>query len=118
MFQIVIKKTRAICTSFTFHVFFPFRNEFELCCTPSGTDMEKLTEVQVLTTVNENEQMFEPFADVVDLTLSNFHANLSHNQDSYAQQHKYEVGNLLHATSTLLQPWTKIMRKTTNFTGK
>ena len=83
-------------------MFFPFRNESELCCTPSGTYMEKLNEPQVLTVVNENKQKFEPFADLVDLALSNFHADLSHNQDSYAQQENDEVCNLLHATSTLL----------------
>ena len=83
-------------------MFFPFRNESELCNTPSGTYMEKLNEPQVLAIVNENKQKFEPFADVVDLALSNFHADLSHNQDSYAQQENDEVDNLLHATSTLL----------------
>ena len=59
--------------------------------------MEKLNEPQVSTIVNENKQKFEPFADVVDLPLSNFHADLSHNQDSYAQQENNEVDN-----STLL----------------
>ena len=83
-------------------LFFPFRNESESCCTPSGTYMEKLNEPQVLTVVNENKQKFEPFADLVDLALSNFHADLSHNQDSYAQQENDEVCNLLHVTSTLL----------------
>ena len=83
-------------------MFFPFRNESELCCTPSGTYVEKLNEPQVLTVVNENKQKFEPFADLVDLALSNFNADLSHSQDSYAQQENDEVCNLLHATSTLL----------------
>ena len=82
-------------------MFFPFRNESELYCTPSGTYMEKLNEPQVLTVVNENKQNFETFSDIVDLALSNFNTDLSHNQDSYAQQEN-EVCNLLHANSRLL----------------
>ena len=38
----------------------------------------------------------------MDLALSNFRADLSHNQDSYAQQDNDEVGNLRQATSALI----------------
>ena len=48
------KKTEQYAHRLLF-MFFPFRNESELCCTPSGTYMGKLNEPQVLTVVNENK---------------------------------------------------------------
>ena len=48
------KKTEQYAHHLLF-MFFQFRNESELCCTPSGTYMEKLNEAKILTIVNENK---------------------------------------------------------------
>ena len=81
-------------------MFFPFRSESELYS--MGTYMEKLSDPQVLAVVNENKHRFEPFADLVDTALCNMHANLSHNQDSYAQQENDAISVMLQATSSLI----------------
>ena len=69
-------------------MFFPFRNESELC---SG----KTNDSQAMAIVNENKQRIEPFADLVDTALCNMHVNLSHNQDAYAQQENDKISDKL-----------------------
>ena len=83
-------------------MFFPFRNESELCCDVSGTYMGKLNQPNVLRIVNQNKQKFEPFSDLVDTALSNLHENLSHSRDSYAQQENDEVDDIIQTTAALL----------------
>ena len=83
-------------------MFFPFRNESELCCEVSGTYMGKLNQPDVLHIVNENKLRFEPFSDLVDTALCNLHENVSNNRDSYAQQENDEVDSIIQTTAQLL----------------
>ena len=48
--------------------------------------MEKLLDLNVQGVVNENKLKFEPFADLVDTALLNFHSDSIDNPDSFAQQ--------------------------------
>ena len=75
-------------------MFYPFRNESELCSTASGY-METLSDPVVQATVNDNKSKCETFGDLVDSALIDFHTFLTHNQDSYAQQEKDEVEVML-----------------------
>ena len=72
-------------------MFYPFRNEEHLKSSNSGTFTEKLQEPGVLSVVNINKQMFEPFGDLVDTALLNRRTDLAHHQDSYAQQENDEI---------------------------
>ena len=45
-------------------MFYPFRNETDLCLGDSY--MEKLSQCAVIELVNENKQKFEPYAELVD----------------------------------------------------
>ena len=80
-------------------MFLPFRNESELCS--MGTYMEKLSDPQVMASVYENKQRFEPFADLVDTALGNFHSNLRNNQGPYVQQENDVISDMLQATLLL-----------------
>ena len=51
--------------------------------------------------VNENKIKTEPYSELVDEALSNLRSNLSHNQDSYAQQENDEVKHLLETADQL-----------------
>ena len=73
-------------------MFYPIRNELELCETASGTYMEKLLDPNVQGVVNENKLKFEPFADLVDTALLNFHSDSIHNPDSFSQEENDEGG--------------------------
>ena len=84
-------------------MFYPFRDEAELCTTPSGTYMEKLLDPVVQEIVNRNKQRFEPCGDLVDTALANLRANLQHNQDLYAQQENDEVNDMLQTANALLE---------------
>ena len=75
-------------------MFYPFRVESELCRTTSGTYMEKLLDPVVQAMINENKLKFEPFADLVDTALLNFHSDTL-NPDSFAQQENDEVEDIL-----------------------
>ena len=75
-------------------MFYPFRVESELCRTTSGTYMEKLLDSVVQAVINENKLKFEPFADLVDTALLNFHSDTL-NPDSFAQQENDEVEDIL-----------------------
>ena len=76
-------------------MFYPFRDESELCSTVSGTYMEKLSDPIAQATVNENKSKIEPFGDLVDSALLDFRTDLTHNPDSYAQQENDEVEDML-----------------------
>ena len=76
-------------------MFYPFRDESELCSTVSGTYMEKLNDPIAQATVNENKSKIEPFGDLVDSALLDFRTDLTHNPDSYAQQENDEVEDML-----------------------
>ena len=76
-------------------MFYPFRDESELCSTVSGTYMEKLSDPIVQATVNENKSKIEPFGDLVDSALLDFRTDLTRNPDSYAQQENDEVEDML-----------------------
>ena len=52
-------------------MFYPFRNEEQLL-SENGSYIEKLNEPGVLTIVNRNKQIIEPFADIVQEAYENF----------------------------------------------
>ena len=76
-------------------IFYPFRNESELCSTASGTYMETLSDPVVEAIVNENKYKIEPFGDLVVSALIDFRTDLTHNLDSYAKQENDEVEDRL-----------------------
>ena len=78
-------------------MFFPFRKESDLCSTESGTYMEKLCDPIVKNIVNDNRIKFEPFADLVDTALADFHTDLTRNPDAFAQQENDEVSDMLES---------------------
>ena len=54
-------------------MFYPFRNESDLCSSLDGKYMTKLTEPGVQDIVNENKIRFEPYGDMVDSALCTLH---------------------------------------------
>ena len=76
-------------------MFYPFRDESELCSTVSGTYTEKFSDPNAQATVNENKSKIEPFGDLVDSNLLDFRTDLTPNPDSYAQQENDEVEDML-----------------------
>ena len=70
-------------------MFYPFRNENELCI--NGSYMTKLNELGVTDIVNVKKQKFEPYSELVDTALQTFRNDMTHNQDSSAQQENDEV---------------------------
>ena len=83
-------------------MYYPFRNETELCQSDSETYMEKLLNLEVRNIVNENKIKIEPYGDLVDTALSNLRAHLINNQDSYAQQENDDVEGLIETTNELI----------------
>ena len=83
-------------------MYYPFRNEAELCQTDSGTYMEKLLDSEVRNSVNENKIKIEPYGDLVDAALNNLRSHAINNQDSYAQQENDEVEGLIQTTNELI----------------
>ena len=65
-------------------LFFPFRNESDLISEVDNSYTSKLNEPDILSIVNSNKQLFEPFGDVVDRALMNFTSQSR--TDCYAQQ--------------------------------
>ena len=76
-------------------LFYPFRCE-ETDLTLSGSYVLKLNEQEVNETVNRNKQIFEPYAELVDLVLRNYRDDLEHNQDAFAQQENDEIIELIN----------------------
>eukprot|EP00111_Clytia_hemisphaerica_P014081 TCONS_00041443-protein len=70
-------------------MFYHFRNEEELKG-PLGTYTEKLLSPEVLDEINRNKAVFEPFADVVDDAMLNFHEN-PRGYDIYGEQENDDV---------------------------
>ncbi|XP_066925556.1 uncharacterized protein [Clytia hemisphaerica] len=70
-------------------MFYPFRDEQELKG-PQLTYTEKLLSPEVLQIVNRNKAIFEPFADVVEDAMLNFHEN-PRGFDIYGEQENDEV---------------------------
>ena len=80
-------------------MFYPFRNEQELCNTSTGTYLEKLNDPEVLCIINENKAQFEPYGDMVDVAFSQIHLYGQHNQDPTAQQENDEVREMLGSSN-------------------
>ena len=76
-------------------MFYPFRNESDLCAGESGTYMKTLCDPAVIDIVNENKLKFEPFAELVDAALTDYRTDLTRNPDSFSQQENDEVSNML-----------------------
>ena len=64
-------------------LFYPFRNEQELC--EENSFLTKLNQQNVLTIVNENREKFEPFGNLVEESLIHFTSH-SKSIDSFAEQ--------------------------------
>ena len=75
-------------------MFYPFRKETELLSERSGTYTEKLLENGVLEVVNRNKRICEPFGELVEETMLNFHRNVD-DLDSFAEQENEEVSEEL-----------------------
>ena len=82
-------------------MFYPFRDESDLCSQGAVSYVEKLNQTDVLAVVNANKILFEPYANLVDSALLEYHSGLSHNQDSYAQQENDHVEQELTASTIL-----------------
>ena len=68
--------SKILCTPFVVY-FFPFRNEFDLKKSDSGTYSEKLLGLSVIETVSRSWRICEPFNDAVDAAFVDFIANPS-----------------------------------------
>ena len=76
-------------------MFYPFRKEADLMSAETGMYLDLLNEPSVITTINANKQIFEPFGDLVDSALRNLRNDLQNNTDSFAQQENDEVQHVL-----------------------
>lgn len=63
--------------------------------------MNKLMQPTVLDIVNENKKFFEPFSDLMEDAINNYHRDMVNNLDSYAQQENDEVQELLNTAKTI-----------------
>jgi len=76
-------------------MFYPFRKESELLNENSGTYTEKLLEDGVLDILNRNKIICEPFGELVEEAMLNFHANVD-NLDSFAEQENDDISDGIH----------------------
>ena len=72
-------------------MFYPFRNENELKFSQTGLYADKLLQETVLSVVNRNKEMFEPYGDMVDTAIRDYRADALGNQDNFAQQENDDV---------------------------
>ena len=72
-------------------MFYPFHKESDLYPVESGAYMEKLGDPVVKNVVNENKLKFERFSELVDAELTDYHTDLTHNPDVFAQQENDEL---------------------------
>jgi len=75
-------------------LFFPFRNE-EQDLKLNNSYIEKLVIPSVLETVNRNQQLFEPNAELVEAAFRSYTSDMILNHDSRAQQENEEVIELV-----------------------
>ena len=75
-------------------MFYLFRKEADLMSAETGMYMDRLNEPSVITTINANKQIFEPYGDLVDCALRNLRNDLQNNTDSFAQQENDEVQHI------------------------
>lgn len=73
-------------------MFYPFRNEGKLLNENSGTYTEKLLEAGILDIINRNKRICEPFGELVEEAMLNFHTNVE-NLDSFAEQENDDISN-------------------------
>lgn len=78
-------------------LFYPFRSE-EADLKHESSYALKLNQQEVNEIVNNNKQIFEPDAELVELVLRNYRNDLEHNQDPYAQQENDEVIGIINET--------------------
>ena len=76
-------------------MFYPFHKESDLCSVEIGLYMEIHCDPVIKNIVNENKQKFEPFAELVDSTLTDYRTDLTRSPDAYAQQVYDEVSATL-----------------------
>ena len=72
-------------------LFYPFRNEAELICENDQTYTTKLNEPHILSIVNQNKANFEPWGDLVELSLRQF--LFQPRTDTFAQQENDDVND-------------------------
>ena len=72
-------------------MFYPFRKESDLCSVESGTYMENIGDPVVKNVVNKNKLKFEPFAELVDVALTEYRTDLIHNPNAFSQQENNEI---------------------------
>ena len=74
-------------------MFYPFRKEEELKSLETGLYMDKLLDEDVLTIVNRNKEIIEPYGEMVDEAIRDYRDDAISNQDAYAQQENDDVQN-------------------------
>ena len=72
-------------------MFYPFRNEEDLKCGNPPSYIEKISEPGINETINNNRQLLEPYAELVDIAFERLRSDLEANIDPFGQQENCEV---------------------------
>ena len=76
-------------------MFYPFRNEEQLKIGESNSYCATLKEPEVISIINENHSLVEPFGDLLDEAFLNFPPELRPSSDPFIQQDNDDVNSEL-----------------------
>ena len=80
-------------------LFYPFRKESDLLFQRDQTYFSKLNECNVLKVVNQNKEIYEPWGDMVDLSLQQF--IFRPRTDAFAEQENDEINSRIENSNNI-----------------